>query len=73
MKKRKATPLTVKNAPQTGLSADVVAIMKLIDHAKAQGVAYFEGPLGLKFAFRRETSKSPALRLPSETGDDFIP
>lgn len=60
-------------ALSTGFSADVVAIMKLIDHAKAQGLLYFEGPQGVKFGFRREAQKPLAIKQAREVGDDFIP
>lgn len=53
---------------------DVSAICRLIDHAKKQGIAFFEGPAGIKFGFRRE-SLAPKVtsKQPAEAGDDFIP
>ena len=73
----KKTTAKTPDAPATLSQADVDAICRLIDHAKAAGIAFFEGPAGLKFGFRRESLRPQGTQipgsLPRESGDDFIP
>lgn len=56
-----------RNEILTGYEAD--AIIKLIREAKREGVSIFEGPNGLKFAFRREAARA---NQPKEERDDWI-
>lgn len=53
--------------------AEANAIMRLIDHAKKQGVSYFEGPRGIKFVFRKEAKRTSDRAQPQEVGDEWIP
>lgn len=62
------------SVPPPAVTAEVDAVIRLIDHCKKQGIAFFEGLGGVKFGFRRESVRPPALtRQPAEEGDDWIP
>jgi len=57
-------------------AAEVDAICRLIDHAKAKGIRTFEGPAGIRFAFDRESRQNGpgnGAVAPREVGDDWIP
>lgn len=66
-------PKPTKKSATSEYDAEAEAIMRLIDHAKKQGIAYFEGPRGIKFAFRKEVAKKTNLAKPEEIGDEWLP
>lgn len=70
---RAAGEVTTDAAP--AVVAEVDAVIRLIDHCKKQGIAFFEGLGGVKFGFRRESVRppAPAVNHPSDEGDDWIP
>lgn len=75
-KKRSPRALAAARARAHVTTEDARAIMQIIDHAKARGLAFFEGPAGLKFAFKRETQpmgRTASRQSVVETGDDAIP
>lgn len=56
---------------------DADAIIRLIDHAEKKGLAFLEGPGGLRFGFRKAQAQIGRSlnpnNLPGLTGDDHIP
>jgi len=52
---------------------EVNAIIRLIDHCKRQGVAYFEGLNGVKFGIRAERRENPRQLLEELPNSGFIP
>lgn len=69
MKSKKTQPKAAPARP--AIAEKVDAIIRLIDHAKRQGVAYFRSPEVGEFGFRREDK--PIKQGPREEGDGFIP
>jgi len=59
---------TPKKEPVPNAVDEVNAIIRLIDHCKRQGVAYFEGLNGIKFGIRAEKPAAP--KVPGFKDDD---
>jgi hypothetical protein len=71
--KRPTKPAKPTKATTSTTSASADAIIRLIDHAKKQGIAYFKGPDGIEFTFRREAPKPNDAKAVKDVGDDWIP